>query len=160
MKAQTLILSTLCALALSANTIAKDFPGVKSLMNADEFDRTGLNKLSAEELKALDTWLIKYSTQDVPVLAKDVPALQQAVTDAAKDVADAPVSGHIQGEFKGWKGKTVFKLDNGQIWKQRQDGVYLADLKDPAVRIEKNLMGFFELEIVESGKRIGVKRLK
>ena len=28
------------------------------------------------------------------------------------------VESRIKGAFKGWAGKTVFKLENGQVWEQ------------------------------------------
>ena len=28
------------------------------------------------------------------------------------------IEAHIDGEFEGWDGETIFKLDNGQIWQQ------------------------------------------
>jgi hypothetical protein len=26
---------------------------------------------------------------------------------------------YIHGSFRGWKGRTIYKLDNGQYWKQK-----------------------------------------
>src|SRR5665648_304740 len=28
------------------------------------------------------------------------------------------IESHIQGEFNGWDGETIFKLDNGEVWQQ------------------------------------------
>ena len=161
------LLSLLLLLAVSTAT-GKDFPGVEALMSEEEFAAAGLNKLTAEEREALNSWLLKYTTDDVPVLVKEVPelkeavALQQAV--APKPVpepeTDQPIVSSIVGKFKGWTGKTVFKLENGQVWKQRQSGRYLKKLENPKVEISKNMLGFYMMEILETGKRIGVKRIR
>ncbi len=114
----------------------------------------------------MNDWLLKYTTDDVPELVKEVPelkeavALQQAVAPKREPETDEPIVSSIPGKFKGWKGKTIFKLENGQIWKQRQSGRYYHKMENPEVKISKNLVGFYMLEIVETGKRIGVKRLR
>lgn len=149
--------------------LAKDFPGMKELMSEQEFNAAGLNKLSAEELKALNNWLLKYTTDDVPELVEEVPELKESVALKAA-VAPAPAAApqpepeqiisRIQGEFKGWTGKTVFKLENGQVWKQRRAARYYHKMTNPEVEITKNLMGFYEMKVVETGKRVGVKRIR
>lgn len=165
----TVGLLALLLLAVSTAT-GKEFPGVEALMSEEEFAAAGLNKLTAGERKALNEWLLRYTTDDVPELVKEVPelkeavALQQAVAPkpepAPEPETDQPIVSNIVGEFKGWTGKTVFKLENGQIWKQRQSGRYLKKLENPEVEISKNLLGFYMMELVETGKRIGVKRLR
>ncbi len=161
MKIFVLVLSATC---LPATGSAKEFPGIETLMSKEEFAATGLGKLSAEERKALDAWLLKYTTDDVPSLVREVPelkesiSLKQAVT--LKPEEEGPMVSRIFGSFSGWKGKTLFRLENGQVWKQRQTGRYSKKLENPEVRINKNLMGFYMLEILETGRRIGVKRIK
>ena len=156
-------------LVVMNSSAARDFPGVKELMQEQEFAAAGLNKLSAEELKALDAWLLRYTMDDVPELVREVPELKESVELRAA-VAPAPkprpepepekIVSKIKGEFKGWRGKTIFKLENGQIWKQRQSGRYYQNMENPEISISKNLVGFYMMEIVETGKRIGVRRLR
>ena len=166
-----LILTSAWLLLVSGSSIAKDFPGMKELMSEQEFRAAGLDKLSADELKALNNWLLKYTTDDVPELVEEVPELKESVALKAA-VAPAPaaapqpepeperIESRIPGEFKGWTGKTVFKLENGQIWKQRRSGRYYHKMTNPEVVITKNLMGFYEMKVVETGKRVGVKRIR
>lgn len=63
----------------------------------------------------------------------------------------------IDGPFKGWRGKTLFRLANGQTWVQRQRGYHRADLDSPEIAITKNALGFFVLEVVSSGRKVPVK---
>lgn len=157
-------------LFLSEAVLAKEFPGVKDLMSPQEFKEAGLNKLSPSELEALNGWLLRYTTDDVPELVKEVPelkeavALKAAVAPAPQPLAPEPeperIDSRIDGKFKGWTGKTVFKLQNGQVWKQRQSGKYYKKIESPEVEITKNLLGFYVMKIVETDKRIGVKRIR
>lgn len=70
------------------------------------------------------------------------------------------VEGRVTGDFEGWRGDTIFVLDNGQVWKQRQGGKYFYNGDDPKIVITRNMLGFFVLEVVETGKSVGVKRLR
>jgi hypothetical protein len=62
--------------------------------------------------------------------------------------------------FRGWSGKTVFYLDNGQIWKQRTSGRHTYTGDDNRVVIGQNRMGFFEMRLIAVDRSVGVKRLK
>ncbi|MEM1402048.1 MAG: hypothetical protein AAGG55_01850 [Pseudomonadota bacterium] len=119
-------------------------------MNDTEFSDAGLEKLSAEELRALDAWLVRYTAGDAEVLQ----ASNKEVKEAQKD---HEVLARITGDFKGWQGKTIFRLDNGQVWVQRLDGRYAyKGSPNPEVRIKRNWAGFYRMTVVETGKSIGV----
>ncbi len=143
---------------------AGEFPEIKSLMTEQEFNATGVYKLSAEELEALSNWLLKYTRDDVPVLVKEVPELKQAVAlkraVAVEPETNEPIVSRISGEFSGWSGKTIFKLENGQTWKQRLSGRYHHTMTSPEVEISKNFLGYHVMKVTETGRRIGVKRLR
>ena len=66
----------------------------------------------------------------------------------------------VQEPFRGWSGKTVFYLDNGQIWKQRTPGRHTYTGDDNQVVISENRMGFYEMRLIAVDRSIGVKRLK
>lgn len=66
----------------------------------------------------------------------------------------------VKEPFKGWSGKTVFYLDNGQVWRQRASGRYTYMGGDNRVVISKNSWGFFEMRLVEADRSVGVKRVK
>lgn len=130
-----------------------DFPGIRQLMSKEYFDRAGLYKLSAEEIDALNEWLIEYTAKD----AETVKSQSAAVKRVAKEER---IEAKIVGEFKGWNGDTVFRLNNGQTWKQRLRGRYSISAESPEIIITKNWMGFYRLTVVSSGKSVGVKRIK
>ncbi len=67
----------------------------------------------------------------------------------------------IPGEFKGWSGKTVFKLENGQVWKQVDPGrkvVFKAT--NPKVTIKKAVFGSYRLKIEGLNSTLAVRRIK
>lgn len=69
------------------------------------------------------------------------------------------VRARIVGEFTGWDGKTVFKLDNGQHWRQAVSGTYRFKATDPEVIIEKGFLGY-KLRLVETRRSVPVRRIK
>ncbi len=79
-------------------------PSIKKLMSHEEFSKAGLSKLSDEEIKALDAWLQKHTLK----FAQAVAAQGQGKV----------IETQIEGEFEGWDGDTIWKMTNGQIWKQ------------------------------------------
>lgn len=62
--------------------------------------------------------------------------------------------------FRGWSGKTLFYLDNGQVWKQRSSGRHTYTGEDNRVVIYENRFGFFEMRLIAADRSIGVKRVK
>ncbi|MEM6901040.1 MAG: hypothetical protein AAF583_14880 [Pseudomonadota bacterium] len=132
----------------------KDFPGIEALMDEAEFSEAGLGKLSQDELKNLNAWLLRYTAGEAKVLQQK----NTAVREAKKNLE---VVSRITGEFSGWTGKTVFTLENGQVWQQRLDGRYrYRGEANPEVRISKNWMGFYRMELIGQKKAIGVTRVQ
>jgi hypothetical protein len=138
-------------LALSGPAQADDeFPGIRRLMSDADFEATGLEKLSPEELKALDAWLLRYT-------AGDAELLQETNSEVRKAQEDFEVVSRIKGDFDGWSGETVFTLENGQVWEQRLNGRYRYEgPPNPEVRISRNWLGFFRLTLVAEGRSVGV----
>ncbi len=62
--------------------------------------------------------------------------------------------------FRGWSGKTVFRLDNGQVWRQRIAGRYTYTGDDNRVVIRKNSWGFYEMTLVAEDRTVGVARVR
>lgn len=138
---------------LPATTSAADFPGVRQLMGEEQFREAGLHKLSDEERTALDRWLLGYTVGD----AQELRRSNETVREAEEAVR---IEASIKPPFRGWDGKSVFALDNGQIWRQRLRGRYFHSGDDTAVVISKNLLGFWEMTVVSSGRTVGVTRVK
>ena len=129
------------------------FPGIEKLMTPQEFQATELHKLTPAEREALDRFLVRYTAEDSQVLFNNDEEVKKAVDEQV-------ITSIILPPFSGWSGDTVFRLQNGQVWQQRQGGNYPYRGSNPEVRISKNFMGFYRMELTENGKAVAVKRLK
>ncbi len=76
-----------------------------------------------------------------------------------KDKAKFELRAKVIPEFRGWSGKTVFSLDNGQVWRQRTPGKLRYSKGDSNVIITQNLLGKFVMEHEATGRAIGVRRI-
>lgn len=147
----TLLLS--CCITLSSLSSAEDFPGIQQLMGNEKFEESGLKKLNTQELNTLNKWLVSYTAHDANIIRKE--------NSEVKKEANAAIYSSIVGTFSGWNGKTKFTLENGQVWKQRnQSSSWRVKLENPKVRIDKNFLGFYELTILEKDKSSKVERIK
>ena len=102
------------------------------------------------------------------------PAAQSSATPAAADPDNFGfpdplpdfasetnrLEARIVGKFRGWNGKTVFTLDNGQVWRQRVSGKYTYLGDDTRVVISQNPWGFYDLRLVAADRKVGVSRVK
>ena len=129
------------------------FPGVEALMTAEEYKAAGLDKLTPAEREALNRFLIRYTAEDSEVL-------RNTDEEVIKAVEESEIVSAIKQPFKGWSGETVFRLENGQVWQQRRRGNYKHSGSDTQVRISKNFMGFYRMEMLDNGKSVQVKRVQ
>jgi hypothetical protein len=130
------------------------FPGVEKLMSDTEFTAAGLDSLSPAQLESLNTWLVRYTAGEAEVLQQT----NEAVREAEKELE---IVARLDEDFEGWEGKTLFRLDNGQIWKQRNDGRYrYRGPAKPGVRIDKNWLGFYKMTLIDEDRSIGVTRVR
>lgn len=154
----TRALSIFVMLVLSLGTGASQAqaPDVRQLMTPEEFAAAGLDKLSAEQMAALNGWVLRYTARDVPELTRSNPVVQAEVEKAEAE----GVRTRIVGDFRGWSGDTLFTLENGQIWKQRLDGRWYYRAESPEVELRRNAMGYWILRVIAADRSVGVTRLK
>jgi hypothetical protein len=135
-----------------------DFTGLQKNMTPQEFQNAGLNKLTPEELAALDAWLTGQMKQREAAVAK-APRVDRSGFLEPGD--EGPVHSRLLGEFHGWRGRTHFALENGQVWIQAEDGsLEGVNLTDPEVTITKGFMGDWKLKVKGYNSFIRVKRVK
>lgn len=68
------------------------------------------------------------------------------------------IESRILGTFKGWNGRAVFKLENGQVWQQTDTGTYDVTLQDPQVVIKHLGLGYL-LTLPGHGATVFVRRI-
>lgn len=125
-------------------------------MTREEFHAAGLHRLSASELGYLNRWL---SPEESKVVSESFGEEQLPTPPPDPEVADREIITRISGDFAGWDGRTIFKLENGQIWQQRQAGKYQYRADSPEVILKRGNFGYY-LEVVSTRRQIPVKRLK
>jgi len=136
---------------------------IKNLLTQEKFDQMGLSKLSDRELSVLYEW-IKSGEFEEPVAEKpSIDTVQVALDQSAPKAVDLErnqiIKATIKGEFSGWSGKTIFKLSNGQVWRQRIKGKWRYRAESPSVEIKKNFMGYYVMR-VDDKKSVGVSQIK
>ena len=76
------------------------------------------------------------------------------------DIEPDLIRSRIDGPFRGWRGnKTRFRLENGEVWEQRQSSTFMVKLDSPDVIIKKGRFGY-TMEVPSIGKRVHVKKIK
>lgn len=131
----------------------KDFPGIEKLMTAEDFARAGLDTLTPEQLQALDAWLLRYTAGDAYVVQSTSEEVRAAAPEFRMEASVVP-------PFTGWSGETLFRLDNGQVWRQRIKGRYVFSGDDTRVVITRNFLGFYMLTVAATGRSIGVEPVR
>ena len=170
----------ICVPAATAANVFKQQP-------ADQFRAAGLHKLTDEELAALEAMFERMKSGEITVIREEaeqkVAAAEAKVqqteveqkksgpgwlralvtlqnTNEKSGKAD-PVQTRIAGNFRGWRGNTQFRLENGQVWQQDDDSSYVGvNFESPAVKIYPGMFGSFWMEVENVRPRVRVKPLK
>jgi hypothetical protein len=155
------------AFLISFSALAADnFSTFEERMSGKEFKAAGLDKLTAEELAALNDWARRHSVATLEVAASAPNSAtsddMRGFEDQPKDELDKIVNGTIDGTFNGSTGKgALFKLTNGMVWQQTEkDSFYVEPIKNAKVTIEKSMMGRWYLSLVGQKKKVRVERIQ
>jgi hypothetical protein len=146
---------------------------LRRALSPEAFERAGLTKLSAEELAYLEA-RVRVRAQagaapdQVPMPVAELPQgeeafgkdeeMQRAVTTLQR--VPEEIRSRIRGEFKGWRGKTRFTLENGQVWEQTGSGVFALIADSPAVTIRRGAFGTYFLKVDGYNSRTKVARVQ
>lgn len=112
---------------------------------------------------------IIYADKPKPIELKDIEQTQDKKIASfglpvERTSDEQQIKARLLGDIKRWDENSVFKLDNGQIWravrsnaKRRRSPVVLSN---PEVTITRAVLGSFDLRIEGMQGRLKVKRLK
>ncbi len=84
--------------------------GIKEAMSPEQFEASGLNKLTAKELQNLNNWL--QGDREAAVKSAEQKSIRTG------KVKPNLVVSRIDGTFFGLSGSTIIKLQDGTKWKQ------------------------------------------
>lgn len=155
-------------LSLISKEPLKDIRGV---LTRDEFKQSGLEKLSEQELERLSGHLFGWKADEkVPLVVREERVAvreeetfgNERIEQRKRKKLDEPkfIASRIMGEFKGWRGKGRFKLENGQVWKQIDTKKFSLKRTNPEVEITRGVLGGYFLSVKGSGSRCRVERVK
>ena len=153
-----LILVALVVFTLvGGNAIAQSFSTLEERMTQSEFKAAGLEKLTPEELAALNAWLAGKAAGTVAAAAA-----QDGRGFETRSSPQGAVVSTVPGEFNGWQGAgTRFTLANGQVWQVADNGTRLrVKLTDPKVTIDQGMLNTWWLSVEGYNTRAKVKRIK
>lgn len=164
-------------LALSLHFTAQatdEFSTLEERMSGKEFKETGLGKLTATELSALNDWLRRHSVATLEnASARSASGAAVASTASAKDMRGFPnqpkgsseddvIYSTIVGTFEGWEKKgTLFKLANGMIWQMTEDdSFHIPPVENPQIEIKKGFMKKWKLSLLGHKSKVSVTRIQ
>jgi len=169
-----LILFALIA-PIQAEETTRQLADFTEMMSDEELASAGLDALTPEQQAALNELFRKYTKQEIKTVREE--AKQEAIAEIAKDDKsgfmgleqitnwidfNSPelIETSIVGPFKGWTGNTFFKLENGQVWKQRDGGkVNYRKSMNPKVEIFKTIGGY-RMRVEGYRQSVGIKRVR
>jgi hypothetical protein len=148
------------AMAQFVSAQAVGFAGLEKVMDRETYGKAGLNKLTSGERAALDEFIRDY----VAGKQKDAAAVAsaEAVDRAVKERKVLPpevIESKIVGTFKGYGPRTVFRLENGELWKPTNDDIISSlAIESPRVVIYRDTFGY--KMFVEGAASVRVKRVR
>jgi len=128
------------------------------VMTAQEFRDSGVSGLSGAQRKVLDSWLNRYTENIVKVVTRK-PKEEALPSQGRKSDCVPAVESTIAGDFNGWDGETMFKLDNGQIWEQAEYEYMYSYAYRPDVTIYQT-SGGCRMKVEDEEDTILVRRIK
>lgn len=155
-----LVITILCLLSAVASA-RQGAVGLKAedVMTSQELSDTGISNQSPTQRKAFNAWLNRYTATVFKVAVganEKEPARPR--TPAKSDCSPA-IESTIAGDFNGWDGETVFKLDNGQIWEQAEYDYEYSYAFRPDVTIYETSSGC-RMKVEDEDETILVRRIR
>lgn len=146
---------------VAGSALAQQFSTLEERMTYAEFKGAGLEKLTPEELAALNSWLANKASTTVAGTVGATPAKDMRGFEGREGSTEDVVS-TIPGPFRGWKGPgDRFTLANGQVWVVTGGtSRFNVSLENPTVTIEKGMLSAWYLRVEGYNARAGVKRVK
>lgn len=154
-----LALVLLCSLAVAAHAQAPYVP-IEQRLSGEQLRATGLDQLSAEQLRLLNSLLGEEQATQIASARAD--ASEQARRSAARGDRE-PIVSRIVGDFRGWSDGTRFLLGNGQTWRViATPDFYVPKSKavsGPAVAITPGLVGGWYMQVEGQPVRAKVQQV-
>ena len=109
----------------------------------------------------LSKWLKNYREGTIELVeAQELTSEKAQQEEKEEKEQGLALEAKVIPSFRGWRGKTVFRLDNGTTWQQRMPGTMYYSGTSSDIVISRNMMGRYVLRHVETDRSVLVKRLE
>ena len=125
------------------------------VMTPQELKDTGLLAASPVQRQAFNKWLNQYTVNVVSLVGQRTSETVVRPSNSCNPAIESTLA----GEFNGWDGDTVFKLENGQIWEQAEYSYTYSYSYRPDVTIYQ-VSGGCRLKVEDEEETIIVRRIK
>jgi hypothetical protein len=142
------------------------FSSLEERMSYTDFKAAGLDKLTPEELAALNEWLRQRSTATATTAPDAGAAVAPPKADrrgfSSLDDSYEPIVTRIPGEFTGWDGSgKEIEFENGQVWKVEDPSARLAvKLSNPLAVIRPGVLNAWFLKVEGYNSQARVIRVR
>jgi len=157
----------LLAAPLAARAADTPPPAIETRMDDATKQRTGIARLTPEELAALNAWLATGPAAPPALAAAPVPAAAPAAdrigfTTPAPEAEAPKVESRIVGTFRGLAPRAQIRLENGQVWRSVDSTVVFRGItaESPAVEITKGTFGGWRLRLTDYRGMAKVERVR
>lgn len=132
------LLALLLAASLTGAALAQSsFPGLKSILSPEEWERAGLNRLTPDQIGVIDAALIRHARASSGQLEQELAAARAQAAAAPAPIAlpeerkrgaferfglpffdaiDWRNLPPLRAKVLAWETPNRFRLDNGQVW--------------------------------------------
>lgn len=143
-------------------------------LSPEEYAQSGLQKLTRDELTALDAAIRKHlgsgtSTGNSAFTSSNTTTAELISTFGAEEVEQQKITretveqirSRIEGEIDGIYGRAIIALENGQVWQVRMPDKmsFTQKLTHPEVIISRGIFGY-KMHILQPDRIIPVRRIK
>lgn len=136
--------------------ISKDTT-LDNLIPPAEQKQMGIQKLTSVEKERLRVCLINTYLEGLEKGKQSQSASNPKVTPQSSTTST--IESQVDGEFKGWDGKTIVKLANGQIWQQSEYHYNYHYAYSPKVLIYRSGAGY-KMKVDGTDDAVGVTQIK
>lgn len=172
------LLVLLLAAGLAGSALAQSsFPGLKSVLTAEEWTRAGLDRLTPDQIGVIDAALIRHARASTGQLQNELAAARAQAAAAPAPAATTASDGKPRGAFErfglpffdatdwrslpplrarvvAWETPNRFRLDNGQVWEGYEPIPYELVGRDIEIHARPNNQFALVLDGKATGSRL------
>jgi hypothetical protein len=108
---------------------------------------------------AVPNWFVINSEGKIEMSIELMTMLLNGISNSYSESSSDVIETRIDGEFEGWDGETIFKMQNGQIWQQDEYAYTYTYKYSPKVTIIRS-SGSWKMQVEGMSKAIRVKKIR